>query len=43
MKNKLLLIPMVSMLISLILWISGLLPAIHRFNTELIKKIISLF
>ena len=43
MKKKLLLILMVSILLSVILWISGVLPVIHKFNVELIKKIISLF
>ena len=43
MKKKLLLILMVSILISVILWISGVLPVIHELNVELIKKIISLF
>lgn len=43
MKKKLLLILMVSILLSVILWISGALPAVHRFNMELIEKIFSLF
>lgn len=43
MKKKLLLILMVSILLSIVLWISGLLPVIHKFNTEMIEKIISMF
>jgi len=43
MKKKLLLILMVSILLSVVLWISGLLPVIHKFNTAMIEKIISLF
>ena len=43
MKKKFLIILMVSLFISIILWISGVLPVIHEFNVELIKKIIALF
>ena len=43
MKKKLLIILMVSLFISIILWISGALPIIHEFNVELIKKIIAMF
>ena len=43
MKKKLLIILMVSLFISIILWISGVLPVIHEFNIELINKIIALF
>ena len=42
MKKKFLMILMVAILLSLILWISGLLPVVHEFNVKLIKWIISL-
>lgn len=42
MKKKFLMILMVAILLSLILWISGLLPVVHEFNVRLIKWIISL-
>ena len=42
MKKKFLMILMVAILLSLILWISGLLPFVHEFNVRLIKWIISL-
>ena len=43
MKKKFLIVLMVALFISIILWISGALPVIHKFNLELIKKIIALF
>ena len=43
MKKKLLIILMISFLIFFILWISGLIPVLHEFNIELIKKVIALF
>ena len=43
MKKKFLIVLMVALFISIILWISGALPAIHKFNLELINKIIALF
>ncbi len=43
MKKKLLILLTVSILISLILGISGALPIIHKFNLEIINKIIALF
>ena len=43
MKKKILMIFMVSLLLSIILWISGLMPVIHEFNVKLLKGIVSLF
>lgn len=43
MKKKLLLLFMISLLLAIILWISGLMPVVHEFNIKLIKEIISLF
>ena len=43
MKKKLIILLSVSILIALILGISGALPHLHKFNIELINKIIALF
>lgn len=43
MKKKLLITLMVSVFISIILWISGVMPFIHEFNVKIIKEIVSLF
>lgn len=43
MKKKFLIVLMVSIFITIILGISDTLPVIHKFNVELINKIIALF
>ena len=43
MKKKFVILLSVSILISIILGISGALPHLHKFNVELINKIIALF
>lgn len=43
MKKNFLIVLMVALFISIILWISGALPVIHKFNLEIINKIIALF
>ena len=43
MKKKLLTLLFVSILIFILLGIGGVIPVIHEFNIELIKKIIALF
>ena len=43
MKKKFLILLMISLFISIILWISGALPVIHKFNLKLINNIIALF
>ncbi len=43
MKKKFLIVFMVAVFISIILWISGILPYIHKFNLEIVNKIAALF
>ena len=43
MKKKFIIILMVSLFVSIILWISGALPVIHKFNVGLINRITALF
>lgn len=43
MKKKFLIVLMIALFISIILWISSALPIIHKFNLEIINKIIALF